>query len=209
MRIPHAGIARSLVLLLLVLGAASLCSAADITYYVNQPIGAGGVTGTIVTDGTIGALNSGDILSWNLTLNDGTATANLSSSSSNSQVAVHYETYYGADDPLSATATQMLFNFSDNLGTSSVAYFLFESNTGPGYLCFVTPTCGGGVPGTPGAGVEQVSASEIQPMQYVSLTGTQVIASTRAPSATPEPSSFVLLGTGVMGLLGAIRRRLA
>jgi hypothetical protein len=31
---------------------------------------------------------------------------------------------------------------------------------------------------------------------------------TNSPSATPEPSSFLLLGTGVLGLAGAVRRKL-
>jgi len=50
----------------------ALCSAANaanITYDVNQPIGAGGVTGDIVTNGTIGSLNPvNDIVGWNLSL---------------------------------------------------------------------------------------------------------------------------------------------
>ena len=44
----------------------------SITYNVNLPFGGtGSLVGTITTDGTIGVLSSSNILSWNLTLNDG------------------------------------------------------------------------------------------------------------------------------------------
>lgn len=65
--------------LLLVLGTAFFCNA-EIACEVNQTIGAGGVTGDIITDGTIGVLGAADIVSWNLLLNDGTNTALLTPS---------------------------------------------------------------------------------------------------------------------------------
>ena len=45
---------------------------ADITYAVDETVGAGSATGFITTNGTIGTLDTADILDWNLTLNDGT-----------------------------------------------------------------------------------------------------------------------------------------
>src|SRR4051812_3798064 len=47
----------------------SAVQAAPITYDVNQTIGVGSVIGTLETDGTIGALNAGNFLAWDLTLN--------------------------------------------------------------------------------------------------------------------------------------------
>ncbi|MGA2957164.1 MAG: hypothetical protein ABSF48_15750 [Thermodesulfobacteriota bacterium] len=52
----------------------------DITYAVNESIGAtGSVNGTITTDGTVGFLSASNIVGWDLTLNDGTDTATINS----------------------------------------------------------------------------------------------------------------------------------
>jgi len=58
--------------LALAVGAPAIGSA-SVIFNVNQTIGAGGVTGTITTDGTLGALGSTNLLGWSLTLNDGAA----------------------------------------------------------------------------------------------------------------------------------------
>lgn len=59
MRISLTPFARSLTLISLAFIAASLCSASEITYYVDQTVGDGDVTGFIETDGTIGTLGGG------------------------------------------------------------------------------------------------------------------------------------------------------
>ncbi len=78
---------------------------------MNQTVGAGGVTGSIETDGTIGVLGSSNILTWNLLLNDGTSTFDFLGPLSGANSAIEIE---GAD--LSATATQLLFSFSGSDG---------------------------------------------------------------------------------------------
>lgn len=51
---------------------------ANIIYNVNEAIGAGGVVGTLTTDGKIGVIGASDILSWNFTVTgNGGATLNL------------------------------------------------------------------------------------------------------------------------------------
>jgi PEP-CTERM motif len=189
--------ARSLILLLLVLGAAPLCSASAITYYVNQTVGAGGVTGFIETEGTSGVLGGADILTWNLLLNDGATTFDLLGPLSGANSQLHVE---GSD--LSATTTQLLFDFS---GTDS-GFFLIQSpvtgNGNPG-MCFETATanCAG-----PSSG-EAVWTTNLNldpaPPQFTDLSVLEVIG-IAGPNA-PEPSTFVLLGAGI-ALLGFCSR---
>ena len=101
----------------------------QITYDINQPIGAGGVTGQIITDGKTGVLSQSDIVGWDLTVKGAGATINLSSSGGQSAVQLQ-----GGD--VTASSTQLLFNFS---GTDS-GYLLFQSNSpglfsGAKYYC--------------------------------------------------------------------------
>jgi hypothetical protein len=189
--------ARSLILLLFVLGAEPVCSASAITYYLNETVGAGGVTGFIQTDGTSGVLAQADILTWNLLLNDGSTMFDLLGplSGSNSELEVE-----GID--LSATTTQLLFDFS---GTDS-GFFLIQSpvtgNGNPG-ICFETATanCEG-----PSSGVAVWTTNlnlNPAPPQFTSMSGLEVIGIV-GPNV-PEPSTLALLGAGI-ALLGFRRR---
>ena len=143
----------------------SLTGAANtnLTYYINLTIGAGGVTGDIVTDGKTGALGQADILDWNLLLNDGATTFRLLGPLSGSNSEVNDS---GFD--LSATATQLLFNFS---GTSYVMFSPSPASSGKDYVCFATSAinCGG----TAGEVVQATGQK-----QSTSLTGANVIAAT-------------------------------
>jgi hypothetical protein len=154
-----------------------LCSAATITYGVDQTVGIGSVTGFIETDGTIGVLGAGNILNWNLLLNDGSTTFDLLGplSGSNSQFGVS-----GSD--LSATATEMVFNFS-----------------GAGWAMFQAPTLFSGfdlwctqgtIQCTSSTGTGEVLTTS-GANQFTALSGMQVIAT------VPEPSTLSLLGLGM------------
>ncbi len=84
-----------------------------ITYNVNLPFGgAGSMVGTITTNGTQGVLNNSDIVSWNLTLNDGSKTVVLIPTTS--AVGI-----YGAD--WTATPTNIVFNY--NVGDNGYGGF--------------------------------------------------------------------------------------
>jgi hypothetical protein len=100
--------ARNVALVSMTLGAAaSLCSAEPITYYVSQTIGNVGITGNIVTDGTIGVLAQADIIGWNLLMTDTRVSVPVDLSCC---VNSSFFGFSGSD--LSAMPTQLRFNFS-------------------------------------------------------------------------------------------------
>jgi hypothetical protein len=181
-----AGNTRSLSLLSIVFGAASLCSAGNITYDVNLTIGAGGVTGDIVTDGTIGVLGLPNFVGWNLVLNDGTDPP-LTLTPSNSIVSSGSE---------SATVTQLLFNFS---GATNYFYFYKVGGLGSG-VCWSSFPIDCLIPNETATGVSLLVNSNVTNSQFMSESGTYVIG-TAAPTSVPEPSIIALVGAG-LALLG-------
>ena len=131
--------------------AASSAQANDIVYSINQtsttPEVAGElsplsdtVSGTITTDGTLGVLQSSDIVSYNLQLNDNLRPAyDVDLTPANSGIVADI------GNGLSASATGLSFNFSDSgavfaiQGTtygfySGFQYFCFQATTGPASL---------------------------------------------------------------------------
>jgi hypothetical protein len=181
---------------LLILGAAG-ASFANVIYNVDLSIGTGTVTGTITTDGATGPLALTDLKDWNLTITDGVTSVSLTgpSSGSNSSDFIN-------GSPLSANATNILFDFSGSAVDN--AYFFFEKGTSPNvdFVCF-GPGGGGAFQGVCASGQNgNVEAFEINSgdNQSVLLSGTLPIA-TVAPAAVPEPSSLILLFVGVSVLL--------
>jgi hypothetical protein len=121
-------LASMLVAMLLVVG---VSTASPITYSVNRTIGAGSVTGTIQTDGSLGVLAAANITDWNLTLFDGTSTFVLTGPASGNNSHV-----FSSGSDITATASNLFFNFS---GVDS-GYLLFQVSFGSGqhYYCDAT-----------------------------------------------------------------------
>jgi hypothetical protein len=180
---------------LALLSSAYPCTAAVITYEVSRTIGAGSVTGFIETDGTIGVLNTSNILDWNLKLNNGTNTFDLLGPLSGSNSA---EQVVGAD--LSATATQLLFDFSGGDG-----YMILQAPTlfsGFNFWCAQGGTsiqCSNEPPG----GTEIVNVFPAAANQFTDLSGTIALGTT----GVPEPASWALLILGFAGVGFAGYRR--
>jgi PEP-CTERM motif len=182
----------------LLLGAAVL-SASSITYDVDQMVGAGGVTGYIETDGATGVLGLGDVLDWNLTLNDGTTTFDLLGPLSGSNSTLDLQ---GSD--LSATSTQLLFNFND----TAEGFVLFQSPSIGSKQDFWCPadantvnTCAG----QPAGESLQISPTGVD--QFTGYSGTGVVIASVSTSAVPEPASIPFALAGLAGIFMAGRRR--
>jgi hypothetical protein len=189
--LTFASVTRRLGLLSLMLGA-GIPLYAEITYSVNQTIGAGSVIGDIVTDGTIGTLNpSIDIVGWNLLLNEGPdGSFVLSSSSGNS---TFQNQILGIGGYFSATPTQLLFDFSNGAGS----YFQGGS---PQFVWCLQAAADECAVGGAGEAISVYGLSLSGDTQFAPMSGTQVIA-TAGSSSVPEPSTFALLGAG-LALLG-------
>jgi hypothetical protein len=168
-------------------GGAPPIGSASVIFNVNQTIGAGGVTGTITTDGTLGALGSTNLLDWSLTLNDGAATFLLTAA--NSEVAF----ILGA--ALSETTSQLLFD------TANGGIVLFQNPTigsGQNFWCLDNPS--GSCDSRPGTESLRINGAT----QTAAWQGIVVIGAADAsvpPSAIRLPATLVLLGLGFGALM--------
>lgn len=166
----------------------SALSASSITYTVDQPIGLGGITGTIQTDGATGVLSATDITAWDLTLSDGTNTYVLTASNSG--------VYIGGSD-VTATATDLYFNFSGTGSGGYGDYLLFETVFGAGqhYYCDMADSseslCYQGATSTP---------IDLSTAQNSPESGNQIIGVVAA-SPIPEPSTWLLFLAGITALV--------
>jgi hypothetical protein len=186
---------------------------ADIVYAFNttatnvfpsgNPLQTDTVLGTITTDGTLGVLHAGNILTWDLELIDHLdASKNFRLLLSNSEV-VHV---FG--NALSATATALSFDFSQ-----AGAEFLIQGDlrgnsqhgisSGYNYFCFSATGgwCLAGETIVPGLynndGVLVTGDSNtvgIQPLD-------------QGPGTVPEPATLGLVAIGLLGLGRRARRR--
>lgn len=101
---------KCLVALVLVTGI-STTSLATVIYNVDRAVGPGMITGTIETNGAIGALTSADIIDWNLTIDadgDPTTSGQLLGPISGNNSSITFLT----GSPLTATPTELFFDFS-------------------------------------------------------------------------------------------------
>jgi hypothetical protein len=162
---------------------------ADIVYNVNQPIGSGGATGFIITDGTIGTLTLSNIVDWNLTLNDGMNVADLIPSNSSVFFGNHDNGVGNVD--VTATSVDLMFNYSAPDG----GFLSFGGASGE--LCYTSwSNCWGPT----AVGVYSVGGDGRS--VYVGESQNQVIA-----TAVPEPSSFLLLSGLGIAMTGMQRKR--
>jgi hypothetical protein len=160
----------------------------NIIYNVNEVVGAGGVVGTVTTDGNIGVIGASDVLAWNLTVTgNGGSSINLLSGNGLSGVEVGNNTDVfnpnaGTPD-LTADATHIYFNFSGTDG----GYFGFQ--TLPFYGGQQYWSCGANNNSDSAQGLGLVPVLYSDPTSiFVPESGNQIIA-TSATSGN-QPNSF-------------------
>jgi hypothetical protein len=146
------------------------------------------VSGTITTDGTIGVLQSSDILNWSLALTDNeNAAYNVVLTPSNSGIVADI------GNGLSASATALSFNFSDagaEFGIQGTSYGFYS---GFQYFCFQATT---------GACV----AGETIVPYYYAVDGVEVTGITGIqPLGVPESATWAMMLVGVGMIGGGLR----
>jgi hypothetical protein len=173
--------------LFVAIGAPKILRADSITYSIDQTLGAGSVTGTITTNGTIGILDLADLTGWNLVLYDGTNTVDMTQATSTALIN-------GND--LTASLTVLDFNYSGGGFAPNYNDFTFNGNGSPnGQLCY---TSGSNCWGPTGVGVWDVGG-DFYTSDYVVETGNQVIAIASAPE--PGTGSLMLIGIGFLWMM--------
>ena len=112
-------------------------ASASIIYDVNRTIGAGTVVGFIETDGTLGALGSGAITDWSLTL----TAPNLSGGSPDLITFATQSQTNLSGAGTTATLTELIFDFS-----VAGSFFLLQGSSPTNYWCLesLTASCTGG-----------------------------------------------------------------
>jgi hypothetical protein len=144
------------------------------------------VAGTIETDGTIGALASGDILAWNIQLTDGIGDSFDLTNGNSAATAT--------GTALTATPTSLLFNF-DTPNVGGLGYFqILDSSNGWG-LFYSGPN------GSAVTGVLSPTVSNGLDNGLASLDPQPITLAT----TVPEPASFVLFAAR-LGVIGVLRR---
>jgi len=150
------------------------------------------VSGTITTDGTIGVIQSSNILDYDLKLIDNIRPAyDVELTPANSGI------WYDTGGGLTATATTMSFNFSDAGAVFIIQGLLHGFSSGYQYFCFQASTgpC--------------IQGETIVP-DYFSLDGVSAtgLVGTVPLSGAPEPGAWAMMLLGLLGV-GAVTRRQA
>jgi PEP-CTERM motif len=186
----------------------SLCASVDayaIDYTVNLTAPGGGtLTGTISTNGTLGALATGDFTGFSLTWNY--PNVQMLVNSSNGMLNV-FE--FGTGQQLRATASSLYMLNNPNSDSTTLAI----EETNQSFLSFFVSGEGLAF----GANGVQVfpPLARIQAPNLLGGSGFETADFTNSGAqftigtvaAVPEPSAYALMGLGLLGVSAAVRRQ--
>ena len=165
----------------------------NITYNVNLAFGsAGSMVGTITTDGTLGALNTSNIVSWNLTLADSATNSTLLTPGNSAFSSGNYNTGGQPNNDFTATSTTLTMTYANggfwSVSGASGQFCMTDWSNCFGPVAFGTWSINGDSQWT-----------------YSGASGTQVIGTggTTSPSAmsTYVATGPVAAGTALPGAL--------
>jgi hypothetical protein len=202
-----------------ILGAliAALCAgmsarAQDVVYSVYQasttPIVSSGEvsplsvteSGTITTDGTIGVLQTGDIVSWNLTLTDQyNPSYDVTLTPANSGIPGGI-----IGNALTASATALSFNYSDAGAAFAIQAFSPGFYSGYSYVCYQATTGGCAQGDTIVPNYYAVDGAQVPLSGNVNLNNPPG-TTTSAPEI--DSASMMSAGTLLLGMLAVMRGR--
>lgn len=158
-------------------------------YQVNRNLGDVTVLGTITTDGTIGTISPANITAWDFTLSSSNfaTQAQLSSALPNNQLTI-------VGTAVSATATQLRFNFGAAAGTE----IRFRSSLPDNYWSLETLNS---ILKVPAEGFQlQIPSISASVNGFSGQPGiVRPFATAAAPTAIPEPSTL-----GLVALSGSL-----
>jgi len=165
--------------------------ASNITYNVNLTFGsAGSMVGTITTDGTIGVLNTSNIVSWSLTLADSATNSTLLTPGNSAFSSGNYNTGGQPNNDFTATSNNLTMTYSGG-GFWGVSGASGQFCMTDWYNCF----------GSIAYGTWSINGDNAY--SYSGAGGSQVIG-TGGTVATPVTSSYVATapvaaGTAISG----------
>jgi hypothetical protein len=179
-------------------------AATDITYKGSDSVAGFNIDYTIETNGNIGDLTVADIVSSSITLVGSAASSPMNATRSGTNTLYFNNTNDGGTSPVTASATNLLFNFAgggglnfcDNSGTLCYAYAsAFANDTDSVVYHEGTPL--------PVREVDNLNVSyNLEPGTYTSVSAsTQVFA-----AAVPEPATWAMLIAG-FSMVGLVLRR--